>query len=665
MHTRIKWLALTAFRSFVDRTVINFPESGLSAIKGLNKDTGGSSGSGKTSIILGINYALGICHLPATGLQSWLTDKPMSVELCLDTSLGEVVISRGGKLAMMIDGAPVKGGAAAIEDRLQNILGLSPELLEALTYRRQMTRGQFLSKTNSEKQSFLTLLLGLEKFETAAELTQKTIGQLEPVIEMRLADITRLETEVAQHHVDDLVLIDEAPATKAIADTQVQIHDLEWKMKEQRDYIATLSNLREPVICPDRSEEKRLDALLQSVRLELTKAIAEDQKILTAEREKARWLQKQLDDARRSVTEISRLKASGRDLMEQIYTLEKNVCPTCKQQWAAAQEKKRSLESEVEAIGEALQELQIEGNADRVKTLEAAVQTAWVHTANPDIEGLRNHERAVSIEKGNESARIKNSLALATAEQNSKLAKSLEEPRKALDLLQYALQQAGYLLLAQQSDLHQIGMKNAVAQQAVATQKRLLEEAQKSLEASRKRAEDSQATLSAERDFLALVGRQGFLGSIYDEVLWEISTETNRILGGIPNTAHVTVNFKSESLTQKNKIVKEITPVCMIGGHEAPIKAGCSGGMISAVELAVDLAVAAVVSRRTGAIPSWIILDEAFEGLGIVEKEGCLEILRSCADDKLVLIVDHASEIKAAFEQTVEVEYRNGISVIL
>jgi DNA repair exonuclease SbcCD ATPase subunit len=160
-----------------------------------------------------------------------------------------------------------------------------------------------------------------------------------------------------------------------------------------------------------------------------------------------------------------------------------------------------------------------------------------------------------------------------------------------------------------------------------------------------------------------MVGRDGFLGSIFDEVLVEISSETNKILSSIPNTSHMTLNLRSERLTQKGTIEKGIVPVIAIGGHEAPFESGCSGGMRSAVELAVDLAVATVISRRTGVVPGWLVLDECFEGLGVCEKEACLQILGSYADDKLILVVDHSSETKEAFSQFIDVEYRDGVSM--
>jgi DNA repair exonuclease SbcCD ATPase subunit len=170
--------------------------------------------------------------------------------------------------------------------------------------------------------------------------------------------------------------------------------------------------------------------------------------------------------------------------------------------------------------------------------------------------------------------------------------------------------------------------------------------------------------LDAERDFLHLIGREGFLGSIFDEVLEEIGAETNDVLASIANTRHCTLEFKSETMTQKGTVRREIVPVVTINGHKASLKFGPSGGMLSAIELAVDLAVGAVISRRTGVCPGWLILDESFDGLGPVEKETCLEILQKYAHDRLVIVVDHASETQGLFTQRITVEYSGGKSRI-
>jgi DNA repair exonuclease SbcCD ATPase subunit len=115
-------------------------------------------------------------------------------------------------------------------------------------------------------------------------------------------------------------------------------------------------------------------------------------------------------------------------------------------------------------------------------------------------------------------------------------------------------------------------------------------------------------------------------------------------------------------VTQKGSVKKAIVPVVCIDGHEATLEAGLSGGMLSTVELAVDLAVGAVLSRREGLCPGWLILDESFEGLDAVSKRSCMEILMNYANNRLVLVTDHATEFKSNFSKNITVEFENGVS---
>lgn len=78
------------------------------------------------------------------------------------------------------------------------------------------------------------------------------------------------------------------------------------------------------------------------------------------------------------------------------------------------------------------------------------------------------------------------------------------------------------------------------------------------------------------------------------------------------------------------------------------------------MELAVDLAFGKVASQRRGSYPGWLVLDEALNGLGSVEKESCLEMLGEYASDRLVLVVDHDTTFQGLFAQTLHIEQSDG-----
>ena len=75
-------IELEGFRSFKDNAIIEFPDTGAVLISGKYKNEQISSGSGKSSILMAIAYALGFCDLPATELKNW-NSKSFCVKLQL------------------------------------------------------------------------------------------------------------------------------------------------------------------------------------------------------------------------------------------------------------------------------------------------------------------------------------------------------------------------------------------------------------------------------------------------------------------------------------------------------------------------------------------------------------------------------------------------------
>lgn len=171
------------------------------------------------------------------------------------------------------------------------------------------------------------------------------------------------------------------------------------------------------------------------------------------------------------------------------------------------------------------------------------------------------------------------------------------------------------------------------------------------------------AELDRERDYLGVI--RSFLGVIFDETLNRVAYLTNERLAKVPNVQNLTLRFVSERETKTTKNLRqEIRPIVERDGHEIPLKR-TSGGQYTAVELAVDLSLADVIAERTGVLPGWLILDEAFNGLPTKSKAACLELLKNAATSRLILVVDHATEFKELFDTTITVRSRDGKSTFV
>jgi DNA repair exonuclease SbcCD ATPase subunit len=87
--------------------------------------------------------------------------------------------------------------------------------------------------------------------------------------------------------------------------------------------------------------------------------------------------------------------------------------------------------------------------------------------------------------------------------------------------------------------------------------------------------------------------------------------------------------------------------------------------MYSSLEAAVDMAIISVIQQRTGFFPGFLMLDECFNGQSSETKEAVVQVLRTIAENKLVIVVDHHTEMQEAFDQILEIVVDNGESKVI
>lgn len=670
MDTKLTTLSIRGFRSFQERATIDFPDHGLFNLKGVNHDTGGCSGSGKSSLILAISYALGYCPFPATALKSWGSEV-MDVSLTMSVDGKQVVIGRGdGNNGLNIEGEKKITAVARINEKLAQTIGLSPELLSALTYRGQKQPGLFLSKTDSEKKEFLSSLLGLDRIEEAVEEAKERLKQLE-------ARASADKESIESHPVGE-----EPPAPEGIANLEQTIFSLQKNIQKLKaghlDSVAQLDrelavprqDLRSKLAVASREsfvpeltqDFINLTKTLQEVKERVQRAMQADADRHSERRAELAALNAALRAAQAAGDRVQRIAKEIKGIDAEIMKLAEQVCPTCDQFWMKAGERVKQLkEQKVKLDAQALKEQLVAMNAE---VIESDIELASLPLPqDPIIAKLLALQMSFQAQVAAEQQKMASGQELFKAQRDARIAQiqneiaALEENYRAEEgLYTISLQQM-------QEGLDKLRIRHSEAQH-LDFEHRNWETRRDVVNERKLGLADTMKELNKERDFIALVGREGFLGSIFDEILEEIANETNKMLAAVPNVSHVTLRFKSETVTQKGTIKRSIVPCVSIGGHEAPWESGLSGGMATALELATDLAVATVISRRTGHSPKWLILDEAFEGLGALEKEACLAILKQHAADKLVIIVDHMGEFQEQFTSSITVELTNGKSSV-
>jgi DNA repair exonuclease SbcCD ATPase subunit len=377
----------------------------------------------------------------------------------------------------------------------------------------------------------------------------------------------------------------------------------------------------------------------------------------------------QINSLRKVQFEMGQIEKQIAARNEEISKLETSMCPTCERQWDEANKRIALLREENEAAADTWK--RAKAMLAQLPGLEQQQTELGSFQPDPMIEKLGEvkskvmgelQSAQVAVAGQRQAAEIKRQRQVLEVTQRFQSA--IETHQKAVNVAQDAEFDARGVLFQAKTALKAAEDSNARESQRAKVAKERLAEASAHLADIEQRASAYKVQIQAEQDFIKVVGKDGFLGRIFDEVLDEISAEANQVLAGLPNAQHVTIRFASESITQKGTVKKSIVPMVSFGGVEAPLKSGCSGGMLTSVELAVDLAVSSVVSRRAGIVPGWLVLDEAFEGLDLVSKESGMTILSQYGQDRLVLVVDHATEFKEMFTQFVNVELRNGVSSV-
>jgi DNA repair exonuclease SbcCD ATPase subunit len=638
---RLKSFRCKALRSFVKETYIEFPESGFLLIKGLNPATGESSGSGKSTILIGIAYALDICPYPASKLQSWLTDEPLQVQLTLTTDEGEVVINRGKKNSIVMGGKTITS-AKAISETLKGLFGISPETLRAITYRPQRSSGLFLSLTDSGKKEFLSKILNLEVIEGAVERAEGVVKELAPQIENKKGKLTLIASTIeglSSQILPELVDVDGYKSQVVALDTEIK--EISSKIKDLNAKAIEIS--RQEAANP---EVQRLEQMLEAAKEFYKDAYAADKEKEQAFRVKQDGVRKVLAGiAYKETTKVSVVRDIDRTKRD-LEKLMSGACPTCERTWEESKAKAETLQKVLLNLEAHLQTLTF--TEDKAK-LEAEAKEYF--SADPMVSKLRDTQD--DLEHKIRAKRVEVTQA-SSAKFTEEIGK-LSTQKAVLGNELSNVQKQSLAAISQNKNTEQIRAQHA----------QNLKRAFENQEAMIKEVSDIELESNAEKDFIALMGRNGFLGVIFEEILSEIEDETNNRLSKLANVSHVTLRFDSEAVSQKGVARKAITPIASIGGHDGDLEASLSGGMFSSVEGVVDIALMSVIQRRVGTLPGWLFLDESWNGQGNVTKEAAMEVLREFSNDKLIVVIDHSSETKEFFSKIIEVRYSNGMSEVV
>jgi len=184
-------LRFKAAGRFVDEQIVEFTTLGsFVQVEGKNANTGGSSGTGKTTFLRMVEYNLGLNDLPVSILQSRFTKDPFSTFGEYDWDGTPVTIERGkSKFSITVGDQVTTGSSKITEEKLDEIIGMPRDLFRKILHKRQGEGGFFLDMGPSDVHKFLTSCLKLEE-------EQKKILKLDEILKARSTQEVQVKSEV-------------------------------------------------------------------------------------------------------------------------------------------------------------------------------------------------------------------------------------------------------------------------------------------------------------------------------------------------------------------------------------------------------------------------------------------------------------------------------------
>jgi DNA repair exonuclease SbcCD ATPase subunit len=672
---RIKKLKLENIGRFVGQHEVDFSVlNGLTQVDGRNLNTGGSSGSGKSTVFSAIEYSLGINDVPASSLQSRLTKSPIKVELTLDVDGNEVVVSRGKSgLKLVENQIEITGSVKEMEDRLSSLLKLGPDLLRPMLHKRQGEGGMILSMTPKQYYEFLSEMLDLGSYTkkqdkadqavTAAKLEIEKVSQELTITKARRMEAEGVLASITPPEASNVTEEGVAALGRARDHAMASFKRAEASVKNKIASIPVPTKQSVP-----RPNTSNIDANIKELESEKHRIKAEEAKKRSSIEEKIKIIKSLISDAAIKRAQIADLEESLRE-KTLLISSEGKDCPTCKRHWPEGAEaernkniqKKQELESKLALAKDTV--IKAERAMPILAALEKEAQFSFdVSHLDQKIQESLISKKLIEDKYLADVFQADDAFSKVFAAYLSKKKKTEEEGEKELEPLRYAYEEAERTFKAAKASYD-------AATEALKRYTDMVHNTQKTIEdLKQKEAALGAKSLELEADCAFKIScseiLKKYVNQLFKTSLDQIAIRATEILKAVPNTCTMAVTFDTLKETKAGAIKEEVTAiVSMDGDVGVPIKT-LSGGERTAVDLAVDLAAIEMIEMASGKGIDLFILDEPFDGLDSVCKENCLEVLNSYRNSqkvsKKILIVDHSNETKQMISDRIQIE-RNGL----
>ena len=669
---KLKRYSFSGIGRFVEKQTIDLESrSHLIQIDGYNTNTGGSSGAGKSTTVEALAFLLGISEIPATQLQSRITDDPAWVQGEFEEGITITRSKKDGLTIQTPDGT-VSGNSKLAEEKLDEIIGVNRELLKTMCYKRQKQGGFFLNLTPKQSYDFLMQCLDLREF-------QNKILKLDDVVKNKYKP-KKIELESSVKTLNDGVdqlrslLFQKTPPQKEEQDDsslKINIQDLKIRveaLKEERDQLIDEAGSKPESIPVSFEKDQELSDINNQIS-ELKIIINNNISNRNTEIQQA---SSAIFKIRDHVKELNQLKNKAveldsfvQKLCDEFKHLEAGNCPTCLRLWETEENAQKmqqvgsQIESNKKIVEEYLKEVQkIPHYKMMEKKAEELLQNRTDRAVNileeKDLTEIQEKQRALMNEKENTKNTINQDHLNRVNDWNYKifninqkyhnessgLETQINHLRHETEKIQ--LKKNNYI---QALEIYEKDCKNIKDKISSNSDELLRQSGElKTLEKNTLLSEES----------IRLI--KNFTLQKFQDTLNYIGHRATEIINSVPNMANAVIFFENSKETKSGSIKNEVNAIINLEGDSAvPIKT-LSGGERTSADFAIDLAVGEMIENMTQKGVNFFIIDEGFDGLDSISKIQCLEILKSLNTDKKILMVDHSSEVKEMVYDTIVVK---------
>jgi len=677
-------LQIEGLRSFSDNQTINFADRDkLVQIDGLNKDSGGSSGAGKSSVAIAIDYLFGVSSLAGTVLKPWDESKTPKVLGKFKRNGISIEITRSTKngLTVKVGDEITSGNSKLAEEKLDEIIGLPRDIFKRLIQKRQDDGSFFVKMGPKDKYEFLIKVLNLETKNLELAFIDEEVKDFTKNLESLELNIASEEKHLSEYKELRASNIEPQCSIK-----ESDLRHLKESILKAEALIKTLNTskftkieeMEKPLRNSVEKDETKLNELIASKNI-IVAQISVDRK---KHQDKISGVNLIINTSGNELLRIKGIKDKAAEIGSKIKKLREekellehgSTCNTCKQQWTG-----KGAEDRLKAI-----DLEISNNIKDVLEHKVTIDTepsiienkvyaeeelSIFNRTNPvlDIEEKANEiNKNIAIEESN-----LNNLDVTV---EADFAKEESKYLKAVHLIsseyESDINNAQESIRVLEGEFASLSKDYSINKTKIAAFKendekllKLISDIENKMKNEKQTRDDFIKAIQIAKESSRCL--KSFILNTFQDTLTSIGETASEILNNVPNVSTATIFFEGFKETAKGGIKNEINAVLSKNGYpDVPVKAMC-GGEECAIGLAIDLAVIDIIETKSSLGTDFFIMDEPFNGLDSVCREDCLEIIKGIDSNKKIIVIDHCNELKEMVSDVITVVKENDKSTIV